>query len=243
MNQYKLIYKPLGSIAVLIEWPYEINNDILKNIHLFKSRIKTKLADFILDTVPAYNSLTIFFDTDKIKYSSIVKKIKELYILKDQTLKTNSILYKIPVCYDDIFGIDLDEMSRALRISKGNIIKIHSSVIYDVFFIGFLPGFLYLGGLPEEIHYKRKSLPRLKIEKGSIGIAGGQTGMYPRESPGGWNIIGNSPINIFDVKTDPPCFAKAGDKIQFVPIDLKMHQDLTEQIQLGTYLIENEVYG
>ncbi len=233
----------MGSIAVLIEWPYEINNDILKNIHLFKTRIKKELADFILDTVPAYNSLTVFFDTDKIKYSSIVKKIKELYKHKDQVLKINSILYKIPVCYDDIFGIDLKEMASARNISKEEIIKIHSSVIYDVFFIGFLPGFLYLGGLPEEIHYKRKSLPRLKIEKGSIGIAGGQTGIYPRESPGGWNIIGNSPINIFDVKTDPPCFAKAGDKIQFVPIDIKTHQDLTKQIQLGTYFIENEVYG
>jgi len=242
LNKYKLIYKPLGSIAVLIEWPYEIDNSIISNIHLFKSKIKIELSDFILDTVPAYNSLTIFFDTGKIKYSSIVKKIKELYKLKDQKHIINSILWKVPVCYDESFGIDLNEMSKAKNISKEKFIKLHCSIIYDVFFIGFLPGFLYLGGLSEALHFKRKSKPRRKIEKGAIGIAGGQTGIYPRESPGGWNIIGNSPINIFDVKNDPPCLAKAGDKIQFIPIDLETYQNLIKQIELGTYLIESEIY-
>ncbi len=243
MNQYKLIYKPLGSIAILIEWPYEINKNILKNIHLFKNKIKIELADVVLDTVPAYNSLTVFFDTSKIKYSAILKKIKEMYKLKNQVLEISSILYKIPVCYDEVFGIDLDEMAKAKKISKERIIEIHCSVIYDVFFIGFLPGFLYLGGLPEELHYKRKPKPRRKIEKGAIGLAGGQTGIYPRESPGGWNIIGNSPINIFDVKNNPPCFAKAGDKIQFVSINLKSHQKIMEQIKSGAYQIETEVDG
>ncbi|MEN8125506.1 MAG: 5-oxoprolinase subunit PxpB [Bacteroidota bacterium] len=242
MSQYKLIYKPMGSIAVLIEWPYEIDKKIISNIRLFKSKIKIELSDFIIDTVPAYNSLTVFFDTEKIKYSSIVKKIKELYELNDQKLKINSILWKIPVCYDEIFGIDINEIARVKRISKERVIKIHSDVIYDVFFIGFLPGFLYMGGLSEELHSKRKSKPRRKIEKGAIGIAGDQTGIYPRESPGGWNIIGNSPINIFDVRSDPPCFAKAGDKIQFVPIDLNTHQKIAEQIKSGTYIIEKEVY-
>lgn len=243
MNQYKLIYKPFGSIAVLIEWPQEINTEIIKNINLFKNKIQVELADIVLDIVPAYNSLTVFFDTSKIRYSAVIKKIKETYELKNEVLKTSSLLWKIPVCYNDDFGIDLNEMAKVKKISKERIIQLHSSIIYEIYFIGFLPGFLYLGGLLEELHYKRKVIPRPKIKKGAIGIAGGQTGIYPRESPGGWNIIGNSPINFFDVKSNPPCFARSGDKIQFVSIDIQKHQEFTQQINTGNYLIKNEVYG
>ncbi len=243
MNRYKLKYTPLGSIAILIEWPQEINKDILKNINLFRSKIALDLAEYVLDTVPAYSSLTIFFDTTKIKYSSMVKKIKEIYEIKDQQLSTPCKLWKIPVCYDKKFGIDLDLLVKSKKISVEKLIQLHSEAIYDVHFIGFLPGFLYLGGLPETLHFKRRSKPRPKIEKGAIGIAGGQTGIYPKESPGGWNIIGNSPLNFFDVNKSPPCFAKAGDKLKFISIDAKEYKDITKQVKNGTYIIESEDYG
>lgn len=242
MNKYKLKYKPFGSIAVLIEWPQEIDNDILKNIGLFRSIIQSDLLKFVLDTVPAYNSLTVFFDTGKIKYSSMVKKIKETYEIKNQKINTTYQLWKIPVCYDDEFGIDLEELAKAKKISKEKIIQYHSSTIYDVHFIGFLPGFLYLGGLHKKLHYKRKSKPRLKIVKGAVGIADNQTGIYPRESPGGWNIIGNSPISFFNVNVNPPCFAKVGDKIQFISINKKDYKLIEKQIKSNEYLIESKAY-
>ncbi len=238
MDTYKLVYKPLGSIALLIEWPQEINTDILKNITLFREKIQTQLKEEVLETVPAYCSLTVFFDTNKIKYSSMVKRIKELYkTLKDKK-DLPSKLWKIPVCYDIEFGIDLDKLCKAKKLSQEKFIDLHSKVIYDVYFIGFLPGFLYLGGLPENLQTNRKSKPRAKIIKGAVGIAGDQTGIYPRESPGGWNIIGNSPINFFDAEKDPPCFAKSGDKVQFIPIDRKEYDKLIHQVEKGTYKIE-----
>lgn len=243
MNKYKLRFKPYGSIAILIEWPKEINRDILKNRILFKRKIKMEMADYILDTVPAYNSLTVFFDTSKIKYSGVVKKVKEIYEVKYKDLNLPYKLWKIPICYDESFGIDLNEMAKSRNLSKEEIIQLHSSAIYDVHFIGFLPGFLYLGGLPEEIHFKRKATPRQKIIKGAVGIAGGQTGIYPRESPGGWNIIGNSPLDFFDVNQDRPCFANAGDRLQFVAVDKSAYEKILSKIKAGTYIIESKDYG
>lgn len=243
MNKYKLRFKPYGSIAILIEWPKEINRDILKNRILFKRKIKMEMADYILDTVPAYNSLTVFFDTSKIKYSGVVKKVKEIYEVKYKDLNLPYKLWKIPICYDESFGIDLNEMAKSRNLSKEEIIQLHSSAIYDVHFIGFLPGFLYLGGLPEEIHFKRKATPRQKIIKGAVGIAGGQTGIYPRESPGGWNIIGNSPIDFFDVNQDRPCFANAGDRLQFVAVDKSAYEKILSKVKAGTYIIESKDYG
>jgi len=243
MNRYKLRFKPFGSIAIIIEWPKEINRDILKNRIFFKKRIKKELAGLILDTVPAYNSLTVFFDTNKIKYSAVVKKIKELYEKENKELELPYKLWRIPVCYDDAFGIDLNTMAKSKGIEKEEIIQLHNSTIYDVHFIGFLPGFLYLGGLPEEIFFDRKETPRQKIIKGAVGIAGAQTGIYPRDSPGGWNIIGNSPIDFFDADQPRPCFASAGDRIKFVAIDKKEHTKILSEVKKGTYIIKNRSYG
>lgn len=243
MNKYKLKYKPLGSIAVLVEWPKEIQEPILKNISIFRNKIHADMGEYVLETVPAYNSLTVFFDTSKIKYSGVVADLKEIYATKDQKLLTAYKLWKIPVCYDKKFALDLSEICKAKKISQEKFIALHSSGLYDVYFIGFLPGFLYLGGLDEKLHFKRKDKPRREIKRGDVGIAGNQTGVYPRVSPGGWNIIGNSPLSFFDVGKFPPCFAVAGDKVQFFPIDLEEYEKILKQVESGNYVPQSEVYG
>ncbi len=243
MNKYKLKFKPLGSIAVLIEWPKEIKEPILKNISIFRHKIHADMGEYVLETVPAYNSLTVFFDTSRIKYSGVVADLKEIYTTKDQKLLTAYKIWKIPVCYDKKFALDLPEISKVKKMAPEKIIELHSSVIYDVYFIGFLPGFMYLGGLDEKLHYARKSRPRREIKRGDVGIAGNQTGIYPRVSPGGWNIIGNSPLTFFNVEEFPPCFAVAGDKVQFVPIGPEEHEKILNEIETGTYVPQSEVYG
>jgi len=243
MNKYNLKYKPLGSIAALIEWPKEIQEPILKNISIFRNKIHADMGEYVLETVPAYNSLTVFFDTSKIKYSGVVADLKEIYSKKDQKLLTAYKIWKIPVCYDKRFALDLPEICKAKKMSQEKFIALHSSVLYDVYFIGFLPGFLYLGGLDEKLHFKRKDRPRREIKSGDVGIAGNQTGVYPRVSPGGWNIIGNCPLSFFDVDKFPPCFAVAGDKVQFVPIDLEEHDKILKEVESGNYVPQSEVYA
>ena len=148
---------------------------------------------------------------------------------------------KIPVCYDTDFGIYLDEISKEKGLTKSEIIKLHSQSIYTVFFIGFLPGFLYLGGLSETLYIPRKSQPRLHVDKGSVGIGGVQTGIYPNNSPGGWNIIGKTPINLFDPKAQNPCFAQCGDQIQFYSINKAEFATLTTNMKSNSYTLENTI--
>ena len=243
MNLFKLTYKPLGSIAVLIQWPKEIDKDILKNISLFRHKIQVDMGEYVLETVPAYNSLTVFFDTSRIKYSSVVRDLKEIYASKDQKLLTANKVWKIPVCYEDEFGLDLGLLAKAKKLTKEKIIALHVKPLYDVYFIGFLPGFLYLGGLDKKLAYPRKDRPRMKIRKGDVALAGSQTGIYPKESPGGWNILGNSPLQFFNVDEFPPCFAVAGDKVKFVPIDKNQYKAIKKEVETGVYQIESEIYG
>lgn len=243
MNLYKLTYKPLGSIAVLVSWPKVIHTDILKNINLFRHKIQADMGEYILEMAPAYNSLAVFFDTTKIKYSSVVTDLKEIYASKDQKLLTANKIWKIPVCYDDEYGIDLEKMAKSKKMTTKKIIELHSKPLYDVYFIGFLPGFLYLGGLLPELEYPRKANPRIQVNRGDVAVAGNQTGIYPRVSPGGWNVIGNSPLNFFNKDEFPPCFAVSGDKLKFIPIDTLTHAEIMKEVEAGNYEIESEMYG
>jgi len=243
LNLYKLTYKPLGSIAVLIQWPKKIETDILKNITIFKHKIEVDMGEYVLETVPAYNSLTVFFDTARIKYSGVVADLKEIYASKDQKLLTANKVWKIPVCYDDEFALDLKLLAKAKKLTKEKVIALHCEPIYDIYFIGFLPGFLYLGGLSPKLEYPRKDKPRMKVKKGDVALADKQTGIYPKESPGGWNIIGNSPIRFFNVDEFPPCFAVAGDKVKFMPIDKLKYEAIKKEVEAGIYEIESEIYG
>ena len=141
----------------------------------------------------------------------------------------------MPVCYDTDFGIDIEEVAINLKTSVSEVIKRHTSNEYTVYGIGFLPGFMYLGGLPENMESKRRAIPRLKVRKGAVGLAGKQTGIYPQESPGGWNIIGNCPIPIFNIKSEEPCFVQVGDKIKFTPISRAAYELHKIESEIGIY--------
>ena len=238
--RFELAYKRFGAHAILIDWPSVINETILVDILNFKSKIDSNNLEGVIQTTNAYNALLVNYD-DSIDFEQQVILLKTLYNSKSEIIENTSKLWNIPVCYDASFGIDLDTISTEKKLPKDEIIKRHSQTIYTVYFIGFLPGFLYLGGLDESISIPRKASPRLKIDKGSVAIGGLQTGVYPQESPGGWHIIGNSPINFFDVLKASPCFAKAGDKIKFYPISLKKHNAIKTLVDANVYLMESEL--
>ena len=226
-----------------MEWPPIISENILHDLLCFKNTIQNHYIKYKIEIKSAYLSLLITYDCAIENINDEVLTLKSLYLSKNTLKSDDSKVWKIPVCYDQEFAIDLDEISNQKKLSKQDLIRLHSEVLYTVYFIGFLPGFLYLGGLDERLSYPRKSIPRQYIEKGAVAIGGNQTGIYPNVSPGGWNIIGNSPLSFFDASKEPPCFAKPGDKLKFVSIEKEEYQNILAQSKAGVYPVESEVWN
>ena len=163
--------------------------------------------------------------------NELILELKKIENTEIDYLKSNKI-WQIPVCYDTKYAVDLESLANDKQLSPSEIIDIHKSKVYDVLSMGFLPGFMYLGFTHEHLYCERKHSPSLHIKKGSIGVALNQTCIYPQDSPGGWHIIGISPIDFFDLGSKTPCFAKPGDKIKFIEISSKQYQKMKKENSL-----------
>jgi inhibitor of KinA len=184
-----------------------------------------------IESVPAYSSLTIYFDEQislqeiKVLVWDLLDKNKDLFL--SSTDNASYTTHIIPVCYDPSYGLDLVTVAEEKNLSVDEIIAMHTSQTFRVFMIGFVPGFAYMGTLPITLETKRKNIPRLEVPKGSIAIAGLQTGIYPSTIPGGWNIIGRTPISLFDKTKEPCSFLQAGDLVQFQSIGKEAFEQYT----------------
>lgn len=197
----------MGESAWLIK--PQIDQALLGCIHKTNSLLERSEIPQLVDVIPAYDSLTLIFNSSSFD-------IFQISDIKSQLYNPETSSYEIPVCYD--LGLDWDEMESVTGLNKKEIISIHASTEYTLAMMGFLPGFIFLEGLDKRIHVSRKRNPRTSIPRGSIGIGGSQTGLYSLQSPGGWQIIGRTPQSFFDVKNNPPVSLKAGDRITFIPI-------------------------
>ena len=228
MIQNKLPYSifSLGDAAITIDFgnmiDQTINHQVISRFH----ELRENPFWGIIDIVPAYSSITIHYDIAKIRQLSsgtetAFEKVKQLLEEKmKQSVPERTIekrLIRIPVCYETEYAPDLQQFISIKNISKEELITLHTQKIYNVFMIGFLPGFAYMGEVDERIAMPRKQQPNI-VAAGSIGIAGKQTGIYPLISPGGWNIIGRTPLKLFDTNRVEPILIKAEDTIQFYSI-------------------------
>jgi inhibitor of KinA len=216
----------LGDSAITIDFGNQVDENINKNVIALFTYLQQHPFEEMIEAVPAYSSLTIFYDVfavrQKISDRSTVfefmrLKTEEFLVKKTENNPVASNILRIPVCYDEEFGTDLKWMSEQKSISVDEIIQIHFSKSYRVYMLGFLPGFAYMGEVEEKIAAPRKPQPQ-KIIAGSVGIAGKQTGIYPLNSPGGWQIIGRTPLKLFDANRTNPCLVKAGDEVTFYSI-------------------------
>ena len=240
---HKTTYKPYGDSAILIDWHAEISISISNDILEFYKKIKDLKDKNIVEVIIGYSSLTIIFKKRITEYFKEVKSLKEVYNLKDISFKRTPFIWQIPVCYDVDFGKDLQEMSNITKLEISEIITLHSEKLYRVYFIGFLPGFCYLGGLNERLFLERKPNPRLHVAKGSVAIGGKQTGIYPAESAGGWNIIGKTPVDFFNVCLEHPCFVKAGDFIKFITVGKEEFFQIEKEVKDTSYEISKVLYN
>lgn len=221
-------YKLFGDRAVLIEWP-TAQDDLLATMVAIKQQLETVFLWKIDEVVLSYQSLLVVFEKSIVVERELMDSVKKCCEVCETSVVLSKRHWDIPVCYDPIFGVDLREASNLLGLSIDTIVQLHSEVTYQVRFIGFLPGFLYLEGLDEQLAMPRRATPRTKVPKGAVGIGGNQTGMYPSESPGGWQLIGRTPVSLFNPKVDPPCFCRPGDTIRMKPVTLAEYGQLEKR--------------
>lgn len=212
-----LVFKQMGDSALMIQMGDKISIEINLEVHQLVSHINNLKLPFIFEIVPAYSSLTIHYDPIKISNKGLESLIRDIWISTNSEIKinTDSKTVIIPTLYGGDYGPDLASVSDFLALSENDIVDFHTSSEYFVYALGFSPGFPYLGGLPNQIHCPRLSSPRVDVPSGSVAIAESQTGIYPMNSPGGWRIIGKTPVKMFDPNNSTPAILSPGDKLRF----------------------------
>ena len=218
---------PLGDQALTVDFGNRIDRDINAEVLGVFKMLKESDLQNVIDVVPAYSSLTIFYDTvlvldhckeDETAFEFMTRKLNHLFMgYSEQSIPGTGKKIRVPVCYISRFPNDLETVAKEKNISVEEVIRIHHSRTYRVYMIGFLPGFAYMGEVDEKIAAKRKHHPST-VKSGSVAIAGKQTGIYPFESPGGWQVIGRTPMKMFDKHKERPVLLQPGDEVEFYPI-------------------------
>ena len=207
--------------SVIVEFSDDISIELTRYILSAKDIIEQSDISGFIEAVPAYNSLLVIIEPSHFSADRVIKKLESLLRDVEPLSLTNSQKHIIPVCYHTSLAPDLEQVAKHNGLTVEKVIEVHTGGEYPVYMLGFLPGFLYLGGLDTRIHCPRRNDPRPKIEAGSVGIGGDQTGIYPINSPGGWHIIGKTPIALLDISKSVPAIAKPLDTIQFKAISLE----------------------
>ncbi len=223
--------RSLGDAGILLQWDDAPSEHLLQKILSLKNGLKNH---FNCEALHTYNELLI----KKSPYSISESELQELINTIIVAAVIARTLFTIPVCYDVCFGEDIETLAHSKNLSTTQIINLHTAPEYLIYFIGFLPGFLYLNGLNEQLITPRKASPKLNVPSGSVAIGGSQTGVYPQESPGGWHIIGRTPLLFFDVKQEEPSPFKAGDKLRFKSVSIAEYGDIQERVETGNYNFE-----
>jgi inhibitor of KinA len=211
--------KPLGDSALLVELGDKIDSAINHRVHALNALLQANSIAGIIETVPAYCTLLIHYDPLILTFDQVAHWVKDKMNQLDDSLNRKPRQLEVPVRYGGASGPDLEAVAVSKGISIADVIRIHSEREYTVYMMGFTPGFPYLGTLDERIIMPRLETPRTLVKAGSVAIAGSQTGIYPLDSPGGWHLIGWTPLKLFDPTSDSPFLFSPGDIVKFIPLE------------------------
>lgn len=233
MNNVK--YLVSGDCAVCVEFGNEISPDINRKIRAFKIALEKEQVEGIVETVPTYRSLLVVYRPEVIRFGELTEKFDALLGSMDNIQIPPPTVIEIPVLYGGEMGPDLENVAAHNKKTPEEVVKIHTSQEYLIYMLGFIAGFPYLGGMDKGIATPRLKNPRVKIEGGSVGIAGEQTGVYPVASPGGWQLIGRTPLKLYDADREKPVLLEAGQYIKFRSVTEAEYHEIEKQVAAGTY--------
>jgi inhibitor of KinA len=236
MNKVPFTIKPFGASALLLEWPKKVDTDILMDILGFRDELlENHLLEPGWELIPVYHSLALINQGHEAAVKDLIPVLPRWYAERKEHRQPLTQFWELPVCYETAFAPDLMEVSEKLGLDPQSVIEAHTAQAYRVYGIGFLPGFLYLGGVPDMLKLPRRAEPRLHVARGSVGLAGEQTGIYPQDSPGGWHIIGSCPVPLFIPENEPPCKIAPGDQIRFRAVGRAEYELHKIEGEIGIY--------
>jgi inhibitor of KinA len=233
--------EPLGDSALIVRVVDDFARDpeaSLDTVQAALRSLETAAIPGVTELAPAYATIGVFFDVAEVARAAAGEEVLGWLSAKiESALKTRSVqnkadvktqLIEIPVCYDREFASDIDDVVRVAGLAESDVIHRHAGANYRVACVGFIGGFPFLSGLPSELATPRRAIPRKEVPAGSVAIGGAQTGIYPRNSPGGWNVIGRTPLRLFDVQRDPPTVLQTGDRVRFREISREEFDSLSQ---------------
>ena len=224
----KVRFLPCGDQAVTVEWGSTIDEHINRQVHAFARKVEALSHPAITEVVPTYRSATVHYRPEVFSYEELNQLLAPLAQGSAEEGEELPVV-EIPVCYGGEYGPDLEEVAQHCSLTPEEVIARHTAPTYRIYMLGFTPGFPYLGGMDPSIAAPRRKEPRIHIPAGSVGIAGEQTGVYPIVSPGGWQLIGRTPLRLFDPQREQPILLSAGAGIRFVPIDEETFRKMEEK--------------
>ncbi len=226
---------PAGDRAVCVELGDAISVEINTRVRALELLVHDKGVAGVVETVPAFRSLLVYYDPLVTGYDALVGAIEELALQAGNMALPPSRQVELPCCYDPELGLDLEAAARRLGLSPDEVVRLHATPTYHLYFIGFTPGLPYMTGMPERLHLPRLETPRTKVPPGSVGIGGIQCCIYSVESPGGYWILGRTPLSLYDPGAPEPILLSAGDRVRFRPIDRPEYDAIGAAVAARTY--------
>lgn len=227
-----------GDSAVTVQFKNEISKEVNSYVTSLCAEIENNKIKGVIEYIPTFCSVSVLYDCTLISAKKLISKLEKIIKNIKITTSRKAKLYEIPVCYDDCFALDMGNVCEHSHLTREEVIARHSGRDYLIYMLGFLPGFAYLGGMDEALATPRLDSPRSEIFEGAVGIGGEQTGIYPVASPGGWQLIGKTPVKVYDKERENPILYSSGDYIRFVPVSLAEYDQIETQINTGTYRVK-----
>lgn len=224
-----------GDKAFFIEFGNAITPELNRRVRHLLLSIQNADIPGLIEAVPTYRSLLIYYDPLATSFAELKDRLETLEQSTEDSEFPEATVTEIPTVYGNEYGPDLEYVAKHNGLSAEEVVGIHTGNVYLIYMLGFIPGFAYLGGLPSSIAAPRLSTPRSRVPAGSVGIAGSQTGIYPAVSPGGWQIIGRTPLELFHPHREPPALLRTGNQVVFVRITPEEFTRIKEEVQQGTY--------
>ena len=232
-------FLPSGDTAIVAEFGDRIDRALNQRVLRLNAAVRAARIPGVVETLPTFRSVLVHYDPLATKNADVICAIERL-MAQHETAAASGTLWRIPACYEKAHAPDLEEVAQRAGLAPDEVIRLHSGTRYQVYMIGFSPGFPYMGDVPAPLALPRRTDPRVRVAAGSIAIAAGMTSVYPVESPGGWHLIGSTPVRFFDLSVPQPALLAPGDSVLFEPVDESEYERIRAAVAAGEYRVPSE---